>query len=31
LNVPFYYQLIAKGLVIYIAILIDKQTRTIRQ
>jgi ribose/xylose/arabinose/galactoside ABC-type transport system permease subunit len=31
LNVPFYYQLMAKGLVIYVAILIDKYTRTIRQ
>lgn len=31
LNVPFYYQLMAKGLVIYIAILIDKYTRSIRQ
>lgn len=31
LNVPYYYQLVAKGLVIYIAILIDKQTRSIRQ
>jgi ribose transport system permease protein len=30
LNVPFYFQLMAKGLVIYIAILIDKQTRKIR-
>ena len=31
LNVPFYYQLMAKGLVIYVAILIDKYTRSIRQ
>ncbi len=31
LNVPYYYQLIAKGLVIFIAILIDKQTRSLRQ
>jgi ribose transport system permease protein len=31
LNVPFYYQLMVKGLVIYVAILIDKQTRSLRQ
>ncbi|MFN8455188.1 MAG: ABC transporter permease [Anaerolineae bacterium] len=31
LNVPFYYQLMAKGLVIYVAIVIDKQTRALRQ
>jgi ribose transport system permease protein len=31
LNVPFYYQLMAKGLVIYVAIVIDKQTRGLRQ
>jgi ribose transport system permease protein len=31
LNVPYYWQLVAKGLVIYIAMLIDKQARSIRQ
>ncbi len=31
MNVPYYWQLVAKGLVIYIAMLIDKQARSIRQ
>ena len=31
LNVPYYWQLVAKGLVIYIAMLIDRQARSIRQ
>ena len=31
MNVPYYWQLVAKGLVIYIAMMIDKQTRSIRQ
>jgi ribose transport system permease protein len=31
MNVPYYWQLVAKGLVIYIAMLIDQQARKIRQ
>ncbi len=31
LNVPYYWQLVAKGLVIYVAMMIDKQARSIRQ
>jgi len=27
LGVPYFYQIIAKGLIIYIAIFIDRQTR----
>jgi len=30
-NVPYYWQLVAKGLVIYVAMMIDKQTRGIRE
>jgi ribose transport system permease protein len=31
MNVPYYWQLVAKGLVIYVAMMIDQQARKIRQ